>query len=71
MITKLCLFIEHRYKMAERGSFFEKIDFYHQAFGAVDFFIQSHPTSEERVTKLWEETYKPKFEELIYDAATM
>lgn len=69
MITKLCLYIEHRYKMAERGSFSEKIDFYHQAFGAVDFFIQSHPTSKQRVTKLWEEIYKPKFEKLIYDAA--
>lgn len=68
MITKLCLFIEHRCKMAERGSFSEKIDFYHQAFGAVDFFIQSHPTSKQRVTKLWEEIYKPKFEKLIYDA---
>lgn len=58
-------FIENRYKMAtERGC--DPVVMFSQAFGALDFYHHEHPEAYPACEALWNECWRPKFEELIY-----
>ena len=51
-------------KYADSYSF--RRTYYDQAFGMVRMFIALYPNEELQVTKLWNEVYKPQFENLVY-----
>lgn len=43
--------------------------FFHNAFGALQFYIIEHNLNNEdyaELEKVWNETYRPQFEELVY-----
>ena len=67
-MEKLINFIEMQLKWAKQTP--ESADnFFHNAFGAVQFYIIEHNLYDEEYTALetkWNETYRPQFEEIVY-----
>jgi hypothetical protein len=43
-----------------------RLKYYNQAFGAVQYHDFLHLTEYEELETLWNETYRPQFEELVY-----
>lgn len=65
-MEKLIKFIESRYAYAQVNSDrFTREIFFHQAFGAIEFYLMLHPEHEDTVKLMWENTYTPKFKALI------
>ena len=71
MLKELIDFLDLRYRMAKQvGDLNSCNNFYHQAFGALDYFHTTHPELRAKVEALWNNTYRPMFERLIWEATT-
>lgn len=62
-------FVERRMNIAKEYTSMEtrKLMF-HQAFGAVDFFVEMNPQFDEELSDWWDNEIREKFEEIIYGA---
>ena len=70
-MEKLLQYIENHLKWASQTPESAKV-FFHQAFGAVQFYIIEHNLYDEEFTALetkWNTTYKPAFEAIMYGGA--
>ena len=70
-MEKLLQYIETHLKWAAQTPESAKT-FFHQAFGAVQFYIIEHNLYDEEFTALetkWNTTYKPAFEAIMYGGA--
>lgn len=52
--------------LVKHGDDKTRIVFYNQAFGAVQYHSFLFPSQHCELEKLWNETYKPQFEQLVY-----
>lgn len=69
MLKELTDFLDLYYNMAKYAGDLDSCNnFYHQAFGALDYFHATHPELRAKVEALWNDTYRPKFIELICEA---
>lgn len=41
--------------------------FMNQAFGALDFYLLNNPNDFNQLEQMWNNTYKPQFEKIIYN----
>ena len=67
-MEKLIYFIEMQLNWAKQTPNTANA-FFHNAFGGLQFYIIEHNLKNEdyaELEKLWNETYRPQFEELVY-----
>lgn len=67
-MEKLINFIEMQLRWAKQTPESAKV-FFHNAFGALQFYIIEHSLHNEdyaELETLWNETYRPQFEKIVY-----
>lgn len=63
--------LEYFLRLARNAEDFKtRNTFFSQAFGALQYHIWTHLEEEEEVAELWNEEYRPKFEELLWSEIT-
>lgn len=68
-MEELIKYIESRYAFAQvNDSRASREIFMSQAYGALDFYQILHPELEKELISLWENTYCPKFNALVFKA---
>lgn len=69
-MERLIVYIENLLKWSKQTPSSAQ-NFFHQAFGAVQFYIVEHDISSDEFKELeakWNDVYRPQFEEVMYNA---
>ena len=64
-MDKLINYMSARLAVASRYPEYARTNF-DQAFGALCYHIELNPSDEDNLVSLWEKTYRPSFEAIIY-----
>ena len=64
-MDKLINYMSARLAVANRYPEYARTNF-DQAFGALCYHIELNPSDEDKLIPLWEHTYRPSFETIIY-----